>query len=118
MSTNSLIRALFLTLLFPKIISRGRKWYTTSTIPLFPPVTPSIPTTLEEYEPQVGEGGEEPIAALTAVDTDHGAKFDLVFARWSVFLDGCLTALTMLASRGWHMYLGEHPHPLFGRRDF
>lgn len=105
MAANSLIPGLFLTLIFPKIIACGRKWYSTTSVPLSP-IPEVTPTALEDYEPQVSEG-EEPTPALPLIDVLQGARFDLLFARSSILLDGVLTDLLVFATQGWNMYLGS-----------
>jgi hypothetical protein len=40
-----------------------------------------------------------------STDQAHGSLFDLHFLRWSIFLDGILTACVSWSSAGWHMYL-------------
>ncbi|ODN85245.1 hypothetical protein L198_07568, partial [Cryptococcus wingfieldii CBS 7118] len=38
-------------------------------------------------------------------DKPHGSIFDLHFLRWSIFVDGVLTALTAFSTNSWHLYL-------------
>ncbi|KAI5480150.1 hypothetical protein MNV49_001811 [Pseudohyphozyma bogoriensis] len=111
LSANSLSRALFLTLLFPRIIAWGRKLYTTSTTPT-PPSEIHIPTAPADIDPSTQPDAEEPALPPPMTDVGHGAQFDLVFVRWSMVLDGILTACTMLSSQGWHMYLAAGVLPL------
>ena len=49
MSANSLSRALFLTLVFPRLITFGRTSY--STAPPLPLRAPPLPTTVPSFEP-------------------------------------------------------------------
>lgn len=45
-------------------------------------------------------------AALAAADEEKAAyAFDLFFLRWSLLVDGIITAGAALATQGWHMYL-------------
>lgn len=44
-------------------------------------------------------------AAPSPADRRHGSTFDLFFLKWSIFLDGLLTALVTLSTQGWHMFL-------------
>jgi hypothetical protein len=111
MSANSMMRAFFLTLIFPHIISRGRKWYTTTSLPPPPEANTSIPIHAEDLEPPQVVEGEEPDPAPAPTTKAYGSKFDLVFVRWSMALDGILTAIVIFADKGWHMYLGSSSDP-------
>jgi hypothetical protein len=91
MSTNSLCRALFLTILFPKIIARGRKWYTSAGVVLTPaeqdPLLAPLPVEASAFEPHPISGGgddgaEEPARIPKPTDKAHGSHFDLAFLRW------------------------------------
>lgn len=44
-------------------------------------------------------------------DSEHHAKFDLDFLRWSCVLDGVLTGVLTWSGRGWQMYIGGHQSP-------
>lgn len=109
LSLNSFCRAIFLTSIFPRIIASGRKWYTTSSLPspsspLTPPATEEGITSVEPIA-ILGEASSEPASVPSRTDVGHGSKFDLTFVTFSMLLDGTLTALTMLASSGSHLYL-------------
>lgn len=89
MSEFSLLRGLFLVVAFPRIIKWGR---------LF----------LSRAEGQKGGNILE-----HEIDSDAGYKaqsFDLVFLRWSLVVDGLLTASTALATKKWHIYFGTFSH--------
>lgn len=99
MSLNSASRALFLTLAFPRIIARGRRWYsakrslvlTGPTSTSTPSPTPTLidadelPITAEAFEPASGlQEAEEPVnvpVSMAPTDAKHGSAFDLVFLK-------------------------------------
>lgn len=108
MSMNSLLRALFLTIFFPRIIASGRKLYTPKNIspPPTPPIQP-IPTTIESFEPLPLLETQEPIIPPSTTTALHGAHFDLVFLRSSMLVDAILTGMCYFIDSGWQMYLGK-----------
>lgn len=125
MSGFAFSRGLFLVLVFPSIISGGRKWYLTrhpvdnndeirnsSPESEAQPELPVLPTRPEEVEIPVGtQGQEEPTAAEPAKDAEV-THFDLFFLRWSLVADGALTMLTAFATEKWHIYLAALLIPL------
>ncbi len=111
---NSLIRGLFLILMFPKIISAGRDWF--NGISSHAPGTHrheengnSIP--IEPADFNVAESGEEvpqePISAPELDEEDSGTGFDLFFVRWSLVVDSVVTFFAGFSSHGWQVYLSE-----------
>lgn len=129
MAMNSFIRGIYLMLFFPKIIALGRKWYsskgtivpmvissdssltgnspsTNKTSSVFCDVTPfedadSIPSTdtietTQEHSESCMKNGDK-----------AGCDFDLAFLRWSLVVDGLVTASTAFAVRSWQIYLGR-----------
>ncbi|KUJ13212.1 MFS general substrate transporter [Mollisia scopiformis] len=111
-ATNSLIRGLFLTLAFPRIITAGRKWLEskketsdTELNPSKPPTQPEPtmePTQIDEVEAMENE--EEAVEPL-ATDEKETFQFDLFFTRWSLIADGVLTGAASFVTEGWQMYL-------------
>ncbi|CAK7205804.1 hypothetical protein SEUCBS139899_008583 [Sporothrix eucalyptigena] len=102
-----------------------------SSTPVAPEIT-EIPTEPEQFDVPTGtQIEEEPIlvrvstaerrhvehddndiesndedAAEAAADEEKAAyAFDLFFLRWSLLVDGIITAGAALATQGWHMYL-------------
>ncbi|RSH86522.1 uncharacterized protein EHS24_004787 [Apiotrichum porosum] len=118
LSLTLFVRAFFLSVLFPRIISRGRAWLsgTSSTTTSPAPTVPSSPTlsptpTLTEHpddpdEAEISDAVGAPVydTAPKLVDVQHGSTFDLLFLRYSILLDGFLTSLVTMATQGWHMY--------------
>ncbi|KAF7304197.1 hypothetical protein MIND_00651800 [Mycena indigotica] len=119
MASLSLSRALFLTFAFPKIISSGRKWYSSTNDTKTPP-SPVAPLNEPEMAiPATLEGGDAPLVDDAAAhvapgptDQIHGSRFDLVFLQWSMVVDAVLTALVALTSRAWHINLAAVVLPL------
>ena len=97
------MRAFFLSILFPRIITSGRKWLSPTHSP--PPSQHSI----EEPEPIEGHPSNllPPTSEPTQQPTDiqHGSAFDLLFLQFSIFLDGLLTSLVTFASSGTQIYI-------------
>ncbi|KAI1265461.1 major facilitator superfamily domain-containing protein [Xylariaceae sp. FL1019] len=108
MSVAFLIRGVFLIFIFPLIIKYGRIWFKTTDEPL-PDLTPEspIPTEPQDFHPMPPTivEQEEPVKPPKPVEAAQGAGFDLFFLRWSLLVDGCITALCAFATQGWHMYL-------------
>lgn len=114
MSLNALIRGIFLSLAFPAIISRGRKWLSKRN-----GAKDKVSTTefQEEHEPLlVAEDLEvvaapeieaEPAAPPKPVSAEEGSAFDLFFLKRSLVVDGVLTCLATFTKHGWQIYLGE-----------
>jgi len=137
LSSNSFMRAVFLIFIFPRIIDRGRIWWsggaaaetaegqpaslttttatTTATAPPQPkrnPESPAtddddIPTQPEEFEAPLPTQVEEEPVVPKRIDEKSAFAFDLFFLRWSLLVDGALTAGAGFATQGWHMYLGQ-----------
>ncbi|KAI0185588.1 hypothetical protein EV127DRAFT_441201 [Xylaria flabelliformis] len=108
MSVNCLVRGLFLMFVFPRIISLGRRVFKTEDgpEPNTPPDSP-IPTEPLDIDPLPAAIGdqEEPPKVPKPVAVTQGAGFDLFFLRWSLLVDGAITASSAFATQGWHMYL-------------
>lgn len=126
MAGNALMRAFFLIVIFPRIIAAGRKWFahsatiqkknqTAQTNHDDPetPTTGEIPTDPRQFEaPSAGQAEEEPVAMPEVPDPAMeklASQFDLLFLRWSLVVDGLLTAMTAFATQGWHVYIGTFP---------
>lgn len=117
MSTTSISRALFLTLAFPRIIKRGRQYFTKPSAS--PPSSPAEPATLDDnpiptapdmFEPATAiPETQEPTPVPKPTDVAHGSHFDLAFLRGSLVLDALLTAGASLMSEGRHVYVGASP---------
>jgi MFS family permease len=108
----SSLRGLYLTLVFPHIISIGRKWMRSEH-------SQTSQKTMEEEEALLQPAPISPnqIGPVDPMDNDNEPTnpppreseetfaFDLLYARVSLITDGILTGLAMLVSQGWQMYL-------------
>jgi MFS family permease len=126
-SLNFVIRATFLTFAFPAIIDAGRKWLDKpdSSQPslrdrkaeLGDEDEDAFPTDPDRLAPVALPAGEananEPDEPLRRMSTSQSGKtevnesfaFDLLYTRWSLILDGVLTAGATFTTKGWQMYI-------------
>ncbi|RYP67895.1 hypothetical protein DL771_007003 [Monosporascus sp. 5C6A] len=106
---NSLIRGLFLILMFPKIISFGRDWFngTPHSSEAHREHGAELPTNPEDFSIEGSGGGvpQEPIQTPEAEEEDSGTGFDLFFVRWSLVVDSLVTFFAGFSSHGWQVYL-------------
>ncbi|CAD6580355.1 MAG: hypothetical protein TREMPRED_002714 [Tremellales sp. Tagirdzhanova-0007] len=106
LSLTLLVKAFFLSICFPRIISSGRRWLSRSSTS-----SPTVRSTADRPDDPSQSDPTDAISSVThdsaisPVDARHGSTFDLFFLQWSIFLDGVLTALVTLSSRGWHMFI-------------
>ncbi len=108
-SLNSLIRGLFLTLAFPKIIKAGRAWLDRRNGPKgeTSPATesPDVDTEPTQYVAvEALESEEEPMAQPKSTDERETFHFDLMFTKYSLIADGVLTGIATFVTQGWQMY--------------
>jgi hypothetical protein len=109
-SLNSLIRGLFLTLAFPRIISGGRTWLDRRNglkKPNAPetPDSPEIePDPTQEIAVEAMESEEEPREVPKSADEKETFYFDLLFTKYSLIFDGILTGAGTFVTQGWQMY--------------
>lgn len=111
-SMHSLLRGLFLTIAFPKIIAFGRRRLKPSSPPTSvnrdaesqPPPSPPI----DPPAASVAEGPEVPLedAPVQASHSEQETfEFDLYYTRLSLLIDGVITGFASLITSGWQMYL-------------
>jgi MFS family permease len=111
-SLNSLIRGIYLTLAFPRIIKAGRSWLDrrngkksgTNT-----PRTPDSEATLTEPNQEISveamESEEEPRETPRSKDDERETfHFDLMFTKYSLIADGLITGIATFVTKGWQMY--------------
>ncbi|GAO18798.1 hypothetical protein UVI_02015100 [Ustilaginoidea virens] len=93
----ALMRSIFLLFMFPPIISKGRQWMAARAS--------SHARQLDEGERDEAERepGTPPCASREV--SRAACRFDLVFLRWSLVVDGALTTAAAFATKGWHMYI-------------
>jgi hypothetical protein len=119
MSGFAFMRAAFLIALFPRIISRDRKWYQSQSQTKRSRETargqtesksPSrLATNPEELYLPIGSFAEEEPVRATEVDGEEGTTFDLLLLRISLIVDRVLTMCAAFATKSWHIYLGKCP---------
>ena len=97
------MRAFFLSILFPRVISSGRRWLSPSHAPLPAQHPIEEPEPIEGHPSNLLPPTSEPVEQPT--DTKHGSAFDLLFLQFSIFLDGLLTALVTFSSSRTHIYI-------------
>lgn len=139
MSGNALMRSFFLFFIFPQIIAWGRKWFVTSWKKGMKPSQATskqtkarraseaadglsrVPSRPEQMDaPMAGnQVEEEPLPTPQHGDSVQeeriACQFDLFFLRWSLLVDGILTAGAALCTQRWHIYLGESPVLIMNR---
>lgn len=97
----SLLRGLFLTLAFPRLIKLGRSWSEKR----------KEKARIASKEAEEQERLLSPQDNATKPANENGEKkeqrfeFDLQYARFSLIADGCLTLLCSFVREGWEMYL-------------
>ena len=99
MAANSLMRGIYLIFLFPKIVYTGRRWLSAFVS------TPCLASEPATNIVTLADGDDEPSSGQGM--SVAGREFDLLFLRWSLVMDGLITASTAFATKKWHIYLGE-----------
>lgn len=114
MSEFAFTRSIYLILMFPPLISWGRRWVSRRALASSAStlngdaetVVGEFPTSPGAFDTSPGNQVEgEPIQPPKAVTCQDGSKFDLIFLRWSLVVDGALTTLAAFATERWHIYL-------------
>ncbi|KAK5047681.1 hypothetical protein LTR84_006346 [Exophiala bonariae] len=106
----SMLRGLFLTFAFPKLIALGRK-YTTKSQERKGSVEHAEAMGANERDPLLPSLGTRVGEEEIDVDKDQVQKkeqtftFDLTYTRYSLLADGLLTLLCSFVQEGWQMYL-------------
>jgi hypothetical protein len=112
-SLNSMLRALFLTFMFPRIIAFGRKKVScqqerklAGSVATSGVVTPTNPTDPSEIETaDAMENEQEPLQPPKRQSKQETFDFDLTYARYSLLLDGIFTGAATFIWQGWQIYL-------------
>ena len=104
-----ILRGVFLTFAFPKLIAAGRK-FTTKKEEDACQVRSTGRLGSPEREPLLTSQIHRATAAETDADKDKAHKeqkftFDLTYTRFSLVADGLLTLLCSFVREGWQMYL-------------
>ncbi|GAB7363451.1 hypothetical protein MBLNU230_g3725t1 [Neophaeotheca triangularis] len=110
-SMHSLLRGLFLTMLFPRIISTGREWMKRRSAGsgAGTPESTRTPTRRQSFDVSV-PGPLEPEDESSPdppkrTDKEETFEFDLVFTKFSLLADGLLTGGASFVRQGWQMYI-------------
>ncbi|KAF2637703.1 MFS general substrate transporter [Massarina eburnea CBS 473.64] len=113
----TLLRGLYLTLIFPRIISWGRQWYqpdtgkqpqseSESNDDTSPQTYPEEPPSARETDlPDNQDAETEPLAQPHLDNKKQTFAFDLLYARWSLLADGILTGCTFFTSNGQQLFI-------------
>lgn len=107
-SLNSLVRGLFLTLVFPRLIASGRRWFSrraskyssVSTLQSSPASESHVEAT--NFGTVTMDEEEEPVERANKKET---FAFDLWYTRYSLMADAALTGIATFTSQGWQMYV-------------
>jgi len=124
MSEFAFMRGAFLILIFPHVISAGRRWYQSRMKYSRPSslrdgqlpednvvVDPEPLTRPEGLEAPMGSLAEAeppsiPLARVSTRESREGTRFDLFFLRWSLVVDGVMTMFMTFVTQRWQIYLG------------
>lgn len=112
------MRSIFLVLIFPRVIGWGRLFMANRRSESAPTneaaesPTPEarrlLPTEPAQFEAPTGaQIVEEPVVAPKKKNQEGDTRFDLIFLRWSLMVDGLLTTISAFATQPWHIYLGK-----------
>lgn len=113
MSEFAFARSIFLILLFPRIISLGRRLIKPRTDDESDANTegtatpPTLPTNPRKFDAATGGASsvQEPAEPQKPRNDRDSSHFDLIFLRWSLVVDGALTTIAAFATKPWHIYL-------------
>lgn len=96
----SMLRGVFLTFAFPKLISMGRKWTSKRE-----DEARQAKAETGERQPLIGEDNGGMGTDAQDKPKQQAFHFDLTYARFSLVADGLLTLLCSFVREGWQMYL-------------
>jgi hypothetical protein len=103
-SLHALTRGCFLTFLFPRIITLGRKWYVKRKVGQHEASSiPSLPGTTEFVSSESAQDAEEPIEP-SQPSQNETFEFDLFYTKFSLLLDGILTGIATFVQDGSQIY--------------
>jgi MFS family permease len=109
----SSLRGGFLSFVFPRIISFGRSWLEPNTFALSVKSAEDQPLLSDSRTP-VSHNDVDPIDPMDnsveptgppRPEDKHTFAFDLMYARFSLLLDGALTGLAVFVSHGYQLYI-------------
>ncbi|KAF2099508.1 MFS general substrate transporter [Rhizodiscina lignyota] len=112
-SLHSVLRGVFLTMMFPRIISGGRTWLSRreqardaesrSLSDSSDGEIATDPNQIDTAGPMDNE--QEPVKPPKQHDEKETFEFDLLFCKISLIADGILTAFASFVSQGWQLYI-------------
>jgi hypothetical protein len=106
-SLHALTRGCFLTFMFPRIISLGRKWYVKRKVRQHElrraSSIPSLPGSTEFVSSETAQDAEEPIEP-SQPSQNETFEFDLFYTKFSLLLDGLLTGIATFVQDGSQIY--------------
>lgn len=110
MTEFALIRSIFLLFMFPRIITIGRDYFArrknTPEVEDAEASDDDLLTTPGTFEaPIASQSATAPVVPSKPIKDYTTSKFDLVFLRWSLVVDGILTLMFAFATEPWHIYL-------------
>ncbi|EXJ82432.1 hypothetical protein A1O3_06245 [Capronia epimyces CBS 606.96] len=106
---HSMLRGVFLTFAFPKLIAVGRRWTAKKEEDARARAGRDLDST--EREPLLSSSSSQTATADSddahdkPRDKEQTFKFDLTYTRFSLIADGLLTLLCSFVHKGWQMYL-------------
>lgn len=120
MASFAMMRSIFLVFIFPRIIGWGRRLLANRRSRLAPTndevegstseASSLLPTEPAQFEAPTGaQIVEEPVVSSKKDGTEGDTRFDLIFLRWSLMVDGLLTTISGFATQPWHIYMGRFP---------
>ncbi|KAH7391593.1 hypothetical protein BKA64DRAFT_678001 [Cadophora sp. MPI-SDFR-AT-0126] len=108
-SLNSFIRGIFLTSVFPHIISYGRSRYSNpkhiKDCEVSPIQETEFPTQPNDLAGEVRDHDEEPMANPQLENENETFDFDLQYSRYSLLADCILTGCATFVTQGWQLYV-------------
>ncbi|KAF9701370.1 hypothetical protein EKO04_000335 [Ascochyta lentis] len=105
----SSLRGFFLSFIFPRIISVGRNWLEPSKAKALAnePLSSDsrVPTSPNEIGPVDTMDADVEPTGPPRPEAKQTFAFDLIYARWSLVLDGIMTGLAVFVSQGYQLYI-------------
>ncbi|KAL2061571.1 hypothetical protein VTL71DRAFT_6948 [Oculimacula yallundae] len=108
-SLNSFVRGIFLTSVFPQIISYGRARYSNpkhvKDCETLSVQDAGLPTEPNDLAGEVRDHDEEPMPNPQLEKENETFDFDLQYSRYSLLADCILTGCATFVTQGWQLYV-------------
>lgn len=108
----SSLRGFFLSFIFPRIIAAGRAWLEPDTAAPAGPAEqesllggPRVPKSPNEIGPVDPMDNDVELTGPPRLEQKQTFAFDLMYARFSLLLDGAMTGLAVFVSKGYQLYI-------------